>query len=410
MIISRRTMLGLLPAASVAVRALAQEPAPVRLRRFFSATGGYFVIEPDGRVKVWTALANVTGAKLGLGHDRVVPEYVAQEVPALRGATRIAGGAASYAVMADGRLLAWESNWSGLLGNTSLAEFERTAQPHPPVPTPTPTLPMPKIVDVAAGSTHVVALTADGTVFAWGNAQAGQLGIGELPVINFKTRAPDTTYYVPFPTQVPGLSDVAAIAAGSKFSLALLKDGSIRAWGENQYGQLGDGTTQNRLRPVAVRGITNAVAVSAGGLDYCAALLADGTVMTWGQGNGALGRPVQRGSANPLPTRVAGVSGVTAIAAGAFQILGLTGAGRVLSWGDGNVFHPVGHPGTASTTPAFVTLPMTARAVFTESQTSVALLADGTFMVWGALPSLVFRVDGANDGSIFPVPMVVKGL
>ena len=163
MIISRRTMLGLLPAASVAVRALAQEPAPVRLRRFFSAAGGYFVIEPDGRVKVWTASANVKGAKIGLGHDRIVPPYVAQEVPALRGATRIAGGAASYAVMADGRLLAWESNWSGLLGNTSLAEFEQTAQPHAPVPTPTPTLPMPKIVDVAAGSTHVLALTADGT-------------------------------------------------------------------------------------------------------------------------------------------------------------------------------------------------------------------------------------------------------
>jgi alpha-tubulin suppressor-like RCC1 family protein len=107
---------------------------------------------------------------------------------------------------------------------------------------------------------------------------------------------------------------------------------------------------------------------------------------------------------------VAGVTGVTAITAGAFQILALTAAGRVLSWGDGNVFHPIGHPGTASTTPAFVTLPMAARAVFTESQTSLALLADGTFMVWGALPSLVFRVDGANDGSTFPVPMVVNGL
>jgi hypothetical protein len=102
--------------------------------------------------------------------------------------------------------------------------------------------------------------------------------------------------------------------------------------------------------------------------------------------------------------------GVTAIAAGAFQILALTPAGRVLSWGDGNVFHPVGHPGTPSATPAPVQLPMAARAVFTQSQTSLALLADGTFMAWGALPSLSFRVDGANDGSTFPIPMVVKGL
>ena len=388
--------------------ALAQE-APARLRRFASGTGGYYVIEPDGRVKVWTVQQNVKGVQLGLGHDRVVPPYVAQEVPTLRGATRIAGSAASYAVMPDGRVLAWESSWSGLLGNTSRAEFERTAQPLPSVTIPTPTVPIPKIVDVAAGSTHVLALTADGTVFAWGNAQAGQLGIGDLPIINFKTRVPDTSYYLPFPSQVPGLTGVVSIAAGSKFSLALLKDGSIRAWGENQYGQLGDGTTENRLRPVAVTGIANAVAVSAGGLDYSAALLADGTVMTWGYGNGALGRPgIRQRSVNPIPTRVPGVSGVTSIAAGAFQILALTGAGRVLSWGDGNVFHPVGHP--APNTPAVVPLPMTARAVFTDSQTSLALLADDTFMVWGALPSLAFRVDGANDGSTFPIPMIVKGL
>jgi len=409
MIISRRTMLGLLPATGVALRALAQEPTSARLRRFVTGKGGFYVIEPDGRVKTWTASQNVKGAELGLNHDRVVPPYVAQDVPALRGATRIAGAAAGYAVMADGRVLAWDNNWNGLLGNTALAEFEQTAQTHPPGPTPTTTVPMPKVVDVDTQGEHVLALTADGSVFAWGNGQSGQLGIGDLPVINFKTRVPDTTYYLPFPSRVPGVTDVAAIAAGPKYSLALLKDGSIRAWGENQHGQLGDGTTDNRSRPVAVRGVTNAVAVAIGGIQYSVALLADGTVMTWGYGNAALGRPgIKRGSANPIATRVPDVTGVTAISAGGAHVLALTGSGRILSWGDENVYHPVGHAGTA---PAPVPLITTARAVFAGSLSSQVLLNDGTFMVWGALPSLSFRVDGVDaSDSKFPIPMVVKGL
>src|SRR5204863_5370274 len=94
----------------------------------------------------------------------------------------------------------------------------------------------------------------------------------------------------PYPIQVPGLAGVVAISTGPEFSLALLKDGTIRAWGENTHGQLGDGTTERRTRPVLVGGITNAIAVGAGGLDLAVALLADGTVMTWGRRGDGLGR------------------------------------------------------------------------------------------------------------------------
>ena len=411
MIVSRRAVLGLLPVMPLAFRAIALGAAAPRLRRLVSGVGGFYVIEPDGTVKAWTTNPNGTKAtSLGLGEDTIVPPFVAHEVPALKGATTIAGGGAGYAVMPDGRVLAWGDSGNGLLGNTPLAELEATGRQHPLVPTPTYTVPIPKIVDVATGSRHTLALTEDGRVFAWGNGQAGQLGIGELPVVNFRNRPPDINYFVPYPIQIPGLESVTAISTCTDFSLALLKDGTIRAWGENQYGQLGDGTTQARLLPVAVRGITNAVAISAGGLEFAVALLADGTVMTWGRRGDGLGRRVAA-EANPIPTLVPGLTGVTAIAAGGAHVLALKSDGRVTSWGTVNVYDPVGHPSTPGPTPAVVPVVTTARTVSAGSLSSVALIADGTFMVWGALPSLTFRVDNAKgDGSRYPVPLVVKGL
>jgi alpha-tubulin suppressor-like RCC1 family protein len=411
MIISRRAVLGLMPLMPAVVRAAAQGSAPARARRIVEAVGGYYMIEPEGRVRVWTTGPNTNGTTLLLDDDRIVPPYVAHELTALKGAITISGhGEGTFAVMADGRVLAWGSNANGMLGITSRAELEATARPRAPGPMPTATLTMPRIVDVAAGAKHVLALAADGTVYTWGNGQLGQLGIGALPVINFKTRTPEPMPYVPFPMQVPGLDVVTAIAAANNFSLALRTDGTVQAWGDNVYGQLGDGTLETRTRPVTVNGIRNALAVAAG-LDFTAALLTDGTVMTWGWGNGAFGRPgLARHGANPTPMLVPGVSGATAIAAGGQHMLALTTGRKVLSWGEVNVYDPVGRSGTP-VTPGVVPLISGARAVFAGSLSSQALLEDGTFMAWGFLPSLWFRVDGAgSEGSRFPIPLVVKGL
>src|SRR5881628_2032757 len=88
------------------------------------------------------------------------------------------------------------------------------------------------VVAVAAGWGHSVALKSDGTVWAWGYNGYGQLGDG-------------TTTQRLTPVQVSGSSGVIAIATGQYFSLALKSDGTVWAWGYNYYGQLGNGNTSN---------------------------------------------------------------------------------------------------------------------------------------------------------------------
>jgi hypothetical protein len=120
---TRREALALLPAVPAAIGALAQTPpAAARLRRLVSSFVNSYVIEPDGRVKAWTVSPNTKAMYLGLDGDpdRIVPRWVAVEVPPLKGATAIALGTSSYAVTADGRVLAWGSTENGLLGNTPL--------------------------------------------------------------------------------------------------------------------------------------------------------------------------------------------------------------------------------------------------------------------------------------------------
>lgn len=87
--------------------------------------------------------------------------------------------------------------------------------------------------------------------------------------------------FVPYPVRIPNLQNVVAISAGDRHSLALLKDGTVRAWGLNRHGQVGDGTSTNRDVPTTVPGVRNAVAIAAGGY-RSVAVLADGTVMEWG--------------------------------------------------------------------------------------------------------------------------------
>ena len=161
-----------------------------------------------------------------------------------------------------------------------------------------------------------------------------------------------------------------------------MTDGTVRTWGFNSMGQLGDGTTAKRNRPVTVRNISNAVDIVAG-RDMSYALLADGTVRAWGGGvNGELGNGTTTAK-QTTPVTVTGLTGVMALAGGRNHGLALRSDGTIMSWGLG-ASGRLGNGSTANrTTPVQVSGITTAVAVAAGADHSVALLANGQVMTWG---------------------------
>jgi alpha-tubulin suppressor-like RCC1 family protein len=128
------------------------------------------------------------------------------------------------------------------------------------------------VVDVAAGYEHNVAVKADGSVWAWGSNYANQIGDGS-----------PTSKFHDAPVQVANLANITKVASSYDHTLALASDGTVWAWGENSAGQLGDGTTQSRGVPVQVSGLTGVVALATA-YSYSLAMKGDGTVWAWGNG------------------------------------------------------------------------------------------------------------------------------
>jgi alpha-tubulin suppressor-like RCC1 family protein len=158
------------------------------------------------------------------------------------------------------------------------------------------------VVQVSAGNSYALALTSDGSVWAWGGNGSGQLGDG-------------TTTESNVPVQVTDLTGIVAVSAGSDVSVALRSDGTVWTWGGNTGGDLGDGTTTASSTPVEVTGLTGVTQIAAGGA-FVLALRSDGTVWAWGSNeSGELGTGT--GSDSDVPVQVTGLSRVTAIAAGA---------------------------------------------------------------------------------------------
>jgi alpha-tubulin suppressor-like RCC1 family protein len=280
--------------------------------------------------------------------------------PYLSGVASIAaGGSQSIALLGDGGVVAWGENTAGQLGDgthtgpqTCVFVSHEGEAGEPCSATPVPVSGVSEAAAIAAGSNHNLALLRDGTVVAWGANNEGQLG-------DHNTKSSDV------PVPVSGLSDVTAIAAAGNDSLALLGDGNVMAWGANGVGQLGDGSTESSDVPVPVSGLADATAISAGA-EHSLALLGDGTAMAWGANNeGQLGDGSTESSDVPVP--VSGLSDATAISAGWGDDLALLGDGNVMAWGsdgDGQLgTGGVGSFGGRFEAPAFSDVPVQVCAV-----------------------------------------------
>ncbi|MFS0837055.1 RCC1 repeat- and reductase domain-containing protein [Paenibacillus sp. 1P03SA] len=174
---------------------------------------------------------------------------------------------------------------------------------------------------VAAGSFHSLALKDDGTVWAWGNNDFGGLGNG-------------TTKDSPIPIQVPNLNSVVKIAAGYGSSYAVKSDGTVWSWGKNNDGELGDGTLVKKLNPVQVPNLNGVVDIAAH-FNSVFAVKSDGSVYAWGENSNAnLGIGVDiRNDKRPTPIKIKELSNIIAVDTGPTNSLALSSDGTVWGWG-----------------------------------------------------------------------------
>ncbi len=181
----------------------------------------------------------------------------------------------------------------------------------------------------------------------------------------------------------PPLYPKSSIAAGSAHTVALKSDGTVRAWGSNNSGQLGDGTTTDRLAPVKVTGLDGVTAIAAG-LSHTVALKSDGTVWAWGLNNyGQLGDGTYGSSQNPVPTQVPSLGWGDCHCRGSFHTVALKSDGTVWAWG----YNVSGQLGDGTTTDTSYPGPgdrsdrgdRHCRGMYH----TVALKSDGTVWAWG---------------------------
>lgn len=312
---------------------------------------------------------------------RVTPAPVAGLAGSVTAVASDRGGHV-LAVLGDGSVAAWGDNGRGQLGDGTRADCDAAVVVRD----------VGTAVAVAAGGAHSLALLRDGSVVGWGDNEYAQIGGRPLT-------------YRTAPVQVGGLEGgVRAIAAAERSSFAVLEDGSVVGWGNLDMGpRIGP-----HVVPVAIPGLEGGVVALAVGYWHALALMADGSVRAWGGNHsGALGDGTTVDRLEPVAVR--GPGSVVAVAAGATHSLALTADGVVMAWGS-NAGAALGHgrPVSSELEPVRVELDGEAVAIAAGGQSNHALLRDGSVVSWGADPQGELGVGTVANYRLTPVP--VRGL
>lgn len=264
-----------------------------------------------GALKEGTSYTVVVRVSDAAGNTTVHTTRVTLQTPTASDAQGVAAGAFhTCALEANETVRCWGWNFDGQLGPT--ADVERSTTP----------LIVAGIADAKAlvsGGLHACVILGDRSVRCWGDDAHGQRGGSALA----NGAAPGAT--------VTGLPGTVSLAAGLAHTCALAFDGSVRCWGDNAMGQLGDGTQKRSVAAVRVSGLEGAVALVAGDHHTCA-LLADGAARCWG-GNvsGELGDGTT--TSRPVSVKATGVERAMALAAGWGHTCALAAEGAVRCWG-----------------------------------------------------------------------------
>ena len=305
-------------------------------------------LDTDGTLWTW---GNPIGAMIGTG-DQTIPHRV--DLGGKVVAAAIADGLALGA-LADGTVMAWGDNQYGQLGRGTSADSDTSLGKV--------LLSLPSGVTVTALSVspdHCLALRSDGKVMAWGRDDSGELGDGQVGVVDGTPPRIVST-----PIEVPGLNDVVGIVAASgstghgvydgAFSLAVAKDGTVWGWGSNAFGAIDqllpypppdnyDPRYSSPTKTLVSQGKT-----IAGGLDQAYALLSDGTVRAWewnfdaslGDGTCQDCMDCDTAATYQPPRTVLAASGpldqVVAISAGNSYAMAVRSDGSVWGWGNNNL-------------------------------------------------------------------------
>jgi len=220
---------------------------------------------------------------------------------------------------------------------------------------------------ISTGYEYTVAIGTDGSLWAWGANWAGQLGEG-------------TTTNKLTPTKIGTDTNWTSIFTGENHTIAIKTDGSLWAWGSNYYGQLGEGTTTNKLTPTRIGTDTNWASVSAS--NHTVAIKTDGSLWAWGDnGRGQLGDGTTDSKSSP--TRIGTDTNWKSVSAGYGHTIALKTDGSLWVWG----YNEIGQLGDGTTTdkntPTRIGIDTNWTSIFTGKYHTIAIKTDGSLWAWG---------------------------